>query len=528
MVIYVTLSSFFRVRIWQYYIILLACLGCKNSNLDSNKMVELERMLNHISNYDIARVNSTLDSIPSSFTKDLFEVELNYILTGNTSEDFFGTVPPKFETKEGEIFYNYSFGDFLFRKSEPIDTLSFKYYAKAYSIAKEENQDELTIETLKRINNYFKKYNLGLNDGNKSIHKYQKYQKELKELAKDSVDVFWAKYYDIHLKMLKVFNKDLTTSSLTTQDFETALSLSPDEPYFQAIIYQLQGIYYTLLLENPIKGAESNKFAEEYYLKSNVFPAKRALFGLNLNNAIADAKKGNDEGAIHKFKVNLRLVPNEKSYHFERQFSYEHLTNTFTKLNELDSVKYYKNLTKKYQDSIKSELLVLGIHEIDKRHNVSRLQKLVGEFNRHKLIYGIIIIIILLLALYSLYRWVKVDKINRLLNVEKKLTYEELAKVKQLVIKDSITLKNKTKVQLDELIFIKSDDHYLELYTSSGKKEYVRGKIKNILDQLPPNFKQCHRSYIVNYNKIRNTTHNKILLENNQFIPLSRTFKSNF
>ncbi len=516
------------MRIWQYYFIFFVVLGCKNSNHHSNKIVDLEPILSSISNYDIARFNAALDSIPSSFTKDLYEVEINYLLTGKTNDDFFETIPSKFETKEEEILFNYSYGDFLFRKSQPIDTLSFKYYQKAYSIAKEDNLDELTVEGLKRINNYFKKYNLGLNHGNKGIRKYQEYQIELKKFAKDSVDVFWSNYYDLHLRMLRVFNEELSVNSLTDKDFQRTLSYSPKEPYFKGVLYQLKGIYYTLLKNDPTNGAKVNHIAENYYLHSKIFPAKRALFGLKVNDAIANAKKHHYSIATDKFKDNLKTIPIEKSYHFERQFTYENLADIYIKSNEIDSAIYYKDIATKYQDSIKSELLVLGIHEIDTRLKVSRLQKLLDEFNRHKLIYGIAIFMTLLLTIYSIVRWFKVDKINKILRIEKKQTHEELTKIKQLVIKNSITLKNKTKIQLDELIYIKSDDHYLQLYTTTGKKEYVRGKIKNIINQLPPNFKQCHRSYIVNYNKIKNTTHNTILLENNQFVPLSRTFKNYF
>ncbi|MEX0275216.1 MAG: LytR/AlgR family response regulator transcription factor [Flavobacteriaceae bacterium] len=516
------------MKSWFYCVVLLVFNGCQLSNGTDSGKASTQDIIRHLEDYNTNKALSILDSIPRSLTKQLIRAEYDYLHRGEVSDWLFSTLPSEYANKEEEVYFNYSYGDYLFRKSQPIDTLSFKYYLKAYSIAKEENQDKLIIETLKRINNYFKKYNLDLNQRNKSIRKYQEYQNELKGLTKDSSDVFWAHYYDIHLRMLQIFNEESSTSTLTTEDFQTALSLSPREPYFKGIVHQLEGIYYTLLLNDPINGTQSYHIAEKYYSESNVFPAKRALFGLRVNDAIADAKKQDYVSAISKFKENLRIIPSEKSYHFERQFTYEHLADIYSKANEIDSATYYKDIATKYQDSIKSELLVLGIHEIDTRLKVSGLQKLLDEFNRHKLIYGTVILITLLLTIYSIVRWLKVDKVNKILRIEKKQTHEELAKVKQLVIKDSITLKNKTKIRLDELVYIRADDHYLQLYTSNGKKEYVRGKIKEIIDQLPPNFKQCHRSYIVNYNMIRNTTHNRILLDNNQFIPLSRTFKNHF
>ncbi len=104
---------------------------------------------------------------------------------------------------------------------------------------------------------------------------------------------------------------------------------------------------------------------------------------------------------------------------------------------------------------------------------------------------------------------------------------QELIQVKQLVSENHIILKNKSKIYLSELIYIKSEDHYLELYTSN-KKEFIRGKINEIIEQLPPNFKLSHRSFIVNTNYIKTILNNSIILNDNTEIPLSRYKKKDF
>ena len=135
--------------------------------------------------------------------------------------------------------------------------------------------------------------------------------------------------------------------------------------------------------------------------------------------------------------------------------------------------------------------------------------------------------------MYSFIRWKKVDYRRRKLTEEKESlqiehnqTIRELEKVKQLVIEDHIVLKNKAKVYLNELLYIKAEDHYLQLFTSK-KKEFVRGKISEIVNELPPNFVQTHRSYIVNKNLITSQTGNSVFLEGKIEIPLSRNFKKN-
>ena len=81
------------------------------------------------------------------------------------------------------------------------------------------------------------------------------------------------------------------------------------------------------------------------------------------------------------------------------------------------------------------------------------------------------------------------------------------------MIEDYVILKNNKKIYLNELAYIKSEDHYLEFYTQS-KKEMVRGTISEILEQLPPNFEQSHRSYIINKNYIETKNSSEIVLKN--------------
>lgn len=85
--------------------------------------------------------------------------------------------------------------------------------------------------------------------------------------------------------------------------------------------------------------------------------------------------------------------------------------------------------------------------------------------------------------------------------------------------KDSTILKLKDEngkedisIQLDQLIFIKAANNYVEINYSEGekiKKHLLRNSIKNIEEQLPyPAIKRCHRSYLVNMDKAGRITGN--------------------
>ena len=165
---------------------------------------------------------------------------------------------------------------------------------------------------------------------------------------------------------------------------------------------------------------------------------------------------------------------------------------------------------------------------------IQRLQYVEENLSKSKIVYGILIFLVFIMALYSFTRWKKSDFNRKIILCEKQLieakhytVIEELKNVKQLVIEDYLILKNNKKIYLNELEYIKSEDHYLELFVKS-KKEVIRGTISEILLQLPPNFAQSHRSYIINKNYIvrRNTTN--IVLKNNVVIPVSRKYKMGF
>ncbi|WP_422106619.1 ligand-binding sensor domain-containing protein [Winogradskyella sp.] len=102
----------------------------------------------------------------------------------------------------------------------------------------------------------------------------------------------------------------------------------------------------------------------------------------------------------------------------------------------------------------------------------------------------------------------------------------EKAEIAKKVEQEYISLNNKSKVYLDLLKFIKSDGNYLEFVTDD-KTIIDRNKLKDVLNELPPNFVRVHRSYVVNKNYIVSQNSTTVYLDSNIEIPRSRTFKSN-
>ena len=84
------------------------------------------------------------------------------------------------------------------------------------------------------------------------------------------------------------------------------------------------------------------------------------------------------------------------------------------------------------------------------------------------------------------------------------------------VIKDALFIKEKhmfTKILLADILYIRSDDNYLELHTKT-KKFTIRETLKNILGQLPQNsFFKVHKSFIINLNAITAINHVHVMIE---------------
>ncbi|MCI9844756.1 LytTR family transcriptional regulator DNA-binding domain-containing protein [Flavobacterium pectinovorum] len=114
---------------------------------------------------------------------------------------------------------------------------------------------------------------------------------------------------------------------------------------------------------------------------------------------------------------------------------------------------------------------------------------------------------------------------KEILEIEHLKKVEEVKQLKKLVEKENIILKDKTKINLDQLVYIKAEDHYLNIFTIGKKSHLVRGKLTDIIKELPSNFINCHRSYIVNKNHIKKIQFKFITMVDNSEVPVSRGFK---
>ncbi len=90
-----------------------------------------------------------------------------------------------------------------------------------------------------------------------------------------------------------------------------------------------------------------------------------------------------------------------------------------------------------------------------------------------------------------------------------------------------VVLKSKAVVDPHRIRYIQSDDHYLEFYLDNKERPEVdRNKLSAVLEILPAQFVQIHRSTIVNLEYVKTIFGNYLLLNDGEELKLSRTYKS--
>ena len=82
----------------------------------------------------------------------------------------------------------------------------------------------------------------------------------------------------------------------------------------------------------------------------------------------------------------------------------------------------------------------------------------------------------------------------------------------------------KQKIRFSSIRYIESSGRKMLLYTDDGSFETYM-TVGDALDRLPPQFIQCHRSYIINADRIEKYSADGVLLSGRVLIPISRSYQ---
>lgn len=82
------------------------------------------------------------------------------------------------------------------------------------------------------------------------------------------------------------------------------------------------------------------------------------------------------------------------------------------------------------------------------------------------------------------------------------------------------------KLLVDDLMFLKTDNIYLELHTAE-RKIVIRSTLENFIEENPfESLIRVHRSYLINKKHVSHSTGQSVIIDNHE-IPVSRKYKAN-
>lgn len=73
----------------------------------------------------------------------------------------------------------------------------------------------------------------------------------------------------------------------------------------------------------------------------------------------------------------------------------------------------------------------------------------------------------------------------------------------------------------DHILYLESDNHRVVIHTEEQTYS-VYGKLSNIQKQLPASFIQCHKSFLINMNRVKYIEGNEICFSDGRRVPISK------
>jgi len=89
-------------------------------------------------------------------------------------------------------------------------------------------------------------------------------------------------------------------------------------------------------------------------------------------------------------------------------------------------------------------------------------------------------------------------------------------------IKDNYRFK---KINFHEIVYAQSDHVYMKLIKTNEKNFLYRSTMHDLLETLPNNFMQVHRSFLINLNYLESFDSDSVVVNGNK-IPVSKQYKS--
>jgi len=83
--------------------------------------------------------------------------------------------------------------------------------------------------------------------------------------------------------------------------------------------------------------------------------------------------------------------------------------------------------------------------------------------------------------------------------------------------------KKLIKIDINEIQYIEAYGNYIKIFTE--KMILTPQTLNDFLEKLPPNFLRIHKSFVINFNKLKLIDGNQIVLQNGAKLPIGKSYK---
>jgi tetratricopeptide (TPR) repeat protein len=321
----------------------------------------------------------------------------------------------------------------------------------------------------------------------------------------DSANFYLEKIIPYYSKIKKNYNLSLAYMNLG----QVKLNEQDHENAYLYLIQSLEGL----------KASQNTKSITQNYrlIAQALYEQKKyedAIIYLDSANALS--KKYN-------LKVNFDKEHDLYAKLFEAQGNFQKANESLKIKDSIQKKQYLSETTNAYNQ-------ILVEQKVKNKDNTINELEEQKSFYKSNLFISFLIVLILAIVSFLLFKRYKNQK-SEVIQLQNQLDSfnDEFSKKKEEAISTNAILKLKSNAVLNttEILYIKSDGHYAEISLEGREKpEIERTSLSSLLEVLPKqDFVRIHKSYVVNIHKIKIINSTEVMLENGEWIKLSRTYK---
>lgn len=277
-------------------------------------------------------------------------------------------------------------------------------------------------------------------------------------------------------------------------------------------------LYLTQSLEGLKTSQNTKSISQNYRLIARVLYEQKKY-----DHALIYLDSANILSKKHHLKVNFDKEHDLYAKLFEAQGNFQKANESLKIKDSIQKEQYVSETTNGYNQ-------ILVAQKVINKDNTITTLKEQKNFYQSNLFLSLLIVLILVVISFLLFKRYKTQK-SEVVQLQNQLDSfnEKFSKTQKEVNPSSAILKLKSNAILNttEILYIKSDGHYAEISIEGREKpEIERTSLSSLLELLPKqDFVRIHKSYVVNIHKIKIINSTEVMLENGEWIRLSRTYK---